>query len=217
MRWAYHGDASVIAKRINQHFGGRYRCGEPFGEAVERVQRDSGIRPDMRQAAAEHAALMIEAVEEGARSGQHGAGRGIQIFVERDVNRIEPRGIIGRRDAGIDRLDQQPCAIEMKADATLAREFADADQLADVERLAGHAAHRVSIEITPTGTATRASGGPTISAIASSSVKLARPGASGTKLKPLSCCAQSPSSLKRWLSRCTTTRRPFRAKSRKAR
>src|SRR5437868_12365522 len=30
----------------------------------------------------------------------------------------------------------------MKTDATLAREFADADHLAEIERLAGHAAHR---------------------------------------------------------------------------
>jgi hypothetical protein len=50
----------------------------------------------------------------------------------------------------------------------------------------------VSIEIAPTGIATRASGGPAISAAASSSVKLALPGASGTRVSPLSCWAQSP-------------------------
>jgi len=58
----------------------------------------------------------------------------------------------------------------------------------------------VSIEIAPTGTATRISGAPATAVWISAKLTVARPGASGTSVRPLSVCAQSPSSFHKWLS-----------------
>src|SRR4029077_20317440 len=60
----------------------------------------------------------------------------------RYVDRIEQPGVLGWCDAGIDRLDQQPGAGEIKPEAVLAGETGDPPPLGQIEGLTGHAADR---------------------------------------------------------------------------
>ena len=173
---------------------------EPIAEPVEVVQCYCRVRPGAWQAAAKHAALMVKPVEQVARPGEDRAVRRVEVFPQRDIHRVEQRRRRRRRDPCVGRFQQQPRAIEMQPDPALAGETRDCRQLLRVKRLPCHPPHRRFDRDRADRNATRIPGAPAAAVWISAKLTVARPGASGTGVRPLSVCAQSPSSFHKWLS-----------------
>src|SRR5437660_11539382 len=99
------------------------------------MQRDCGIWPGLAKAAAEHAPLMVEIVDQRPRSGQDGARSGVEVFVERHVDRIEQRGVARRRYSSIGRCEKNAGAVEVEADPMLPCKGGHPLHLGEVEDL----------------------------------------------------------------------------------
>jgi hypothetical protein len=96
----------------------------------------------LAQAAAEHAPLMMEVLDRLSRPGEHGAGGGVEVFVERDVDGVEQRGVARRRYSRVGRGEKEAGAIEVEADPVLPCKSGNPLHLGKVEDLALEPAHR---------------------------------------------------------------------------
>ena len=57
----------MLGERFQQPLGNSDSFREALGEPVEKMQRHRGVGPGVRQAAAEHPALVVKPVEQRAR------------------------------------------------------------------------------------------------------------------------------------------------------
>src|SRR5205809_542353 len=80
----------------------------------------------LAQTAAEHAAVMIEVVEQIARAGQYRTGGGIEVFVQGHIDGVEQASVGLRPYSGVGRRQEQSGPVEMQSDPALTREGGDA-------------------------------------------------------------------------------------------
>src|ERR1700737_1256051 len=132
----------MLADRAEQRLGGPRRTLEALAKAIEIVECHRGVRPSLPQAAAEHAALMVEVCKQIARAGEHRAAGGIEVFVQGHIDGVEEGGVSPRRYPRIGRSQEQPGAVEMEPDPALASKGSDALHFVEIEDLADDAAHR---------------------------------------------------------------------------
>ena len=74
--------ARVPAQGLKEGVGRRGGAFEPFAEPLDVMQGHRRIRPSLAEAAAEHAPLVIEVLDQLPWPGKHGAGGSIEVFVE---------------------------------------------------------------------------------------------------------------------------------------
>lgn len=182
---------------------------ETLLEAVQVVERDRGAFPALIDGRSELGAQRLDPGDEGTGAGQHRTERRIEVLVQRHVNRIKESGVSRHGNARVRGREKQACSVEVRADL-----FSSVPN----PLVAGHRAYELircissksttcpmvrrtgdSIEIAPTGAGYGGPAARSTAFVISSAERVARPGPSGTRLRPLRSCAQSPSSRYRWL------------------
>ncbi len=130
------------AEPRDQLLGDAHRRAQPLQIPVGVVAGDGRIGPGIPEGASEHAAHVVHVGKQRRGSCQDRSATRVEALPQRHVHRVERRGLLRRRPAGVGALDEETRSVQVKADSQPPRLRGDPAGLGRVEGLAVQPSHR---------------------------------------------------------------------------